>query len=105
MAHLSAENSDKISSPWPFTRFQPPSFTAQRMVPITRPTLGRFANNFATDLAPIISLFGEQVTKQFLSEYTTIIGAIIFAFGLLGIITVVASCTRVVNSTLLKPVN
>jgi hypothetical protein len=27
-----------------------------------------FANNLATDLAPLITLFGEQVTKQYLSE-------------------------------------
>ncbi|KAF9768496.1 hypothetical protein IL306_014206 [Fusarium sp. DS 682] len=63
-----------------------------------------FANNFATDLAPIIALFGEQVTKQFLSESTTILDVIIFAVGPLGIITAVVSCIRVSNSTFLKSI-
>jgi hypothetical protein len=27
-----------------------------------------FSDNLATDLAPFLSLFGEQVTKQYLSE-------------------------------------
>ncbi|EPS39490.1 hypothetical protein H072_6724 [Dactylellina haptotyla CBS 200.50] len=31
-----------------------------------------FTNNLATDLAPLIALFGEQVMKQFLSESLTI---------------------------------
>ncbi|KAJ3548345.1 hypothetical protein NM208_g1047 [Fusarium decemcellulare] len=63
-----------------------------------------FANNFATDLAPIISLFGEQVTKQFLSESTTILDTIIFAVGPLGIITAIVSCIRVSGSSFLKSV-
>ncbi|RSL51148.1 hypothetical protein CEP54_011587 [Fusarium duplospermum] len=63
-----------------------------------------FGNNFATDLAPIISLFGEQVTKQFLSESTTILDTIIFAVGPLGIITAIVSCIRVSGSSFLKSV-
>ncbi|KAJ4013719.1 hypothetical protein NW752_005430 [Fusarium irregulare] len=61
-----------------------------------------FANNFATDLAPIIALFGEQVTKQFLSQSTTILDVVIFSVGPLGIITAVVSCIRVSNVTFLK---
>lgn len=61
-----------------------------------------FANNFATDLAPVIALFGEQVTKQFLSQSTTILDVIIFSVGPLGIITAVVSCIRVSNVTFLK---
>ncbi|KAI8670620.1 hypothetical protein NCS57_00534200 [Fusarium keratoplasticum] len=63
-----------------------------------------FGNNFATDLAPIISLFGEQVTKQFLSESTTILDTVIFAVGPLGIITAIVSCIRVSGSSFLKSV-
>ncbi|KAF5006575.1 hypothetical protein FDECE_7050 [Fusarium decemcellulare] len=63
-----------------------------------------FGNNFATDLAPIISLFGEQVTKQFLSESTTILDTIIFAVGPLGIITAIVSCIRVSSSSFLKSI-
>ncbi|KAH6981634.1 hypothetical protein BKA56DRAFT_672441 [Ilyonectria sp. MPI-CAGE-AT-0026] len=61
-----------------------------------------FANNFGTDLAPIISLFGEQVTKQFLSELTTPLDIIIFAAGPLGILTAIVSCIRVCGGSFLK---
>lgn len=30
-----------------------------------------FSNNLATDLSPLLALFGEQVTQQFLSESTS----------------------------------
>ncbi|KAF4450960.1 hypothetical protein F53441_6021 [Fusarium austroafricanum] len=63
-----------------------------------------FANNFATDLAPIISLFGEQITKQFLSESTTVLDTIIFCIAPLGIITAVVSCIRVRGGSFLKSV-
>lgn len=36
-------------------------------------------NNLATDLAPLITLFGEQVTKQYLSESVGILDTFIFA--------------------------
>ncbi|RBR24354.1 uncharacterized protein FIESC28_02844 [Fusarium coffeatum] len=61
-----------------------------------------FANNFATDLAPIIALFGERVTKQFLSQSTTILDVVIFSVAPLGIITAVVSCIRVSNVAFLK---
>lgn len=61
-----------------------------------------FANNFGTDIAPIISLFGEQVTKQFLSESTTPLDMIIFATGPLGILTAIVSCIRVCGGSFLK---
>ncbi|UPK90622.1 hypothetical protein LCI18_001557 [Fusarium solani-melongenae] len=53
-----------------------------------------FGNNFATDL----------VTKQFLSESTTILDTVIFAVGPLGIITAIVSCIRVSGSSFLKSV-
>ncbi|KAF7554857.1 hypothetical protein G7Z17_g2616 [Cylindrodendrum hubeiense] len=61
-----------------------------------------FTNNLATDLAPIIALFGEQTTKQFLSESTTFLDTIVFAVGPLGILTAVISCIRVAGSPFLK---
>ncbi|KAK6514360.1 hypothetical protein TWF506_008756 [Arthrobotrys conoides] len=61
-----------------------------------------FANNFATDIAPIVVLFGEQVTKQFLSESTTILDHIIFAVAPLGVLTAVVSVIRVCGSSSLK---
>ncbi|KAF1993001.1 hypothetical protein P154DRAFT_451388, partial [Amniculicola lignicola CBS 123094] len=60
-----------------------------------------FANNLATDLAPIIQLFREQVTKQFLSESILTLDIIIFAIAPLGIITTVVSIIRVYGSLVL----
>ncbi|GAP88662.1 putative ankyrin repeat domain-containing protein 28 [Rosellinia necatrix] len=54
-----------------------------------------FSNNLATDLAPLIALFGEAPTKQYLSECVTIEDIIIFAFAPLGVITAIVSAIRV----------
>jgi len=61
-----------------------------------------FANNFATDLAPILVLFGEQATKQFLSESTSIWDTIIFGIAPIGVITAVVSAVRLYGSSSLK---
>ena len=50
-----------------------------------------FANNLATDLAPILQLFGEQVTLQYLAESTSVLDCIIFAMAPLGVLTAVVS--------------
>lgn len=44
-----------------------------------------FSNNLATGLAPFLSLFGEQITKQYLSESITAIDYFIFAMAPMGI--------------------
>ncbi|KAK2772625.1 ankyrin repeat domain-containing protein 28 [Colletotrichum kahawae] len=54
-----------------------------------------FSNNLATDLGPILALFGEQITKQFLSESTTMWDNFIFAMAPLGVIIAVVSAIRV----------
>ncbi|KAK6541135.1 hypothetical protein TWF694_008507 [Orbilia ellipsospora] len=61
-----------------------------------------FADNFATDLAPVIVLFGEQVTKQFLSESISFLDNIIFALAPLGVLTAVVSVIRVCGNSSLK---
>ncbi|KAH8724025.1 hypothetical protein GQ44DRAFT_619201, partial [Phaeosphaeriaceae sp. PMI808] len=61
-----------------------------------------FANNLATDLAPLLALFGEQVTKQYLSESVTRIDNFIFAMAPLGILTAVVSAIRVCGSASLR---
>ncbi|KAI1121465.1 hypothetical protein F5Y10DRAFT_101072 [Nemania abortiva] len=61
-----------------------------------------FSNNLATDLAPLVALFGEQVTKQFLSESTTMLDNFIFAMAPLGIITAVVSVIRVCGGASLR---
>ncbi|KAH8123803.1 hypothetical protein LI328DRAFT_168390 [Trichoderma asperelloides] len=61
-----------------------------------------FVNNVATDLAPIIALFGEQPTKQFLSESTTYLDSIIFAMAPIGVITTVVSVIRLYGTPSLR---
>lgn len=61
-----------------------------------------FTNNLATDLAPLITLFGEQVTKQFLSESLSIWDNVIFAMAPLGILTAVVSAIRVCGNSSLR---
>ncbi|KAL7907858.1 hypothetical protein GGI35DRAFT_486842 [Trichoderma velutinum] len=61
-----------------------------------------FTNNLATDLTPLIALFGEQATKQFLSESTTVLDNFLFAMASLGILTGVVSATRVCGGPSLR---
>lgn len=61
-----------------------------------------FANNLATDLGPLISLFGEAPTMQYLSETTTSEDIIIFSMAPIGILTAVVSAIRVCGSPSLR---
>jgi hypothetical protein len=61
-----------------------------------------FSNNLATDLAPLIALFGEETTKQYLSESLGWLDNFIFALVPLGIITAVVSAIRVCGSPSLR---
>ncbi|KAK2773597.1 ankyrin repeat domain-containing protein 28 [Colletotrichum kahawae] len=61
-----------------------------------------FTNNLATDLAPIISLFGEQATKQYLSESITWLDYFIFSMAPIGILTALVSAIRVCGSSSLR---
>ncbi|ORY01999.1 hypothetical protein BCR34DRAFT_574520 [Clohesyomyces aquaticus] len=61
-----------------------------------------FANNLATDLAPILQLFGEQITKQYLSESTSVLDNIIFAMAPMGVLTAIVSVIRVCGGPRLR---
>ncbi|KAH6970617.1 hypothetical protein BKA56DRAFT_622293 [Ilyonectria sp. MPI-CAGE-AT-0026] len=61
-----------------------------------------FSNNLTTDLAPLLSLFGEQITKQYLSESVTPLDYFIFAMAPMGILTAVVSAIRVCGSPSLR---
>ena len=54
-----------------------------------------FANNLLSDLAPLLTLFGEQVTKQFMSMSMGWADHILLGVGPLGVLTVVVSAIRV----------
>ncbi|CAG7989815.1 unnamed protein product [Penicillium nalgiovense] len=61
-----------------------------------------FTNNLATDLAPLIILFGERLTKQFLSESINTLDNIIFALSPLGVLTAIVSVIRICGSSSLR---
>jgi hypothetical protein len=61
-----------------------------------------FSNNLATDLAPFLSLFGEQITKQYLSESINVVDYFIFAMAPMGILTGVVSAIRVCGNPSLR---
>lgn len=61
-----------------------------------------FSNNLASDLGPLLSLFGDSMTKQFLSESITFLDYIIFAVAPIGILTAVVSAIRLCGSTALR---
>ncbi|CEL05777.1 Putative Ankyrin repeat protein [Aspergillus calidoustus] len=61
-----------------------------------------FSNNLFSDLAPLLTLFGEQVTKQFLSQSMGYGDDILLAMVPLGIITCIVSAIRVGGRRWLK---
>lgn len=64
--------------------------------------LDDFSNNLATDLGPVLSLFGDAMTKQYLSESMSFVDFFIFAMAPIGIITAIVSVIRVCGSTALR---
>ena len=65
-------------------------------------SLDDFSNNLATDLGPLVQLFGEPVTTQYLSEATTFIDYFIFAMAPIGILTAIISVIRVCGDSSLR---
>ncbi|CAG9983691.1 unnamed protein product, partial [Clonostachys byssicola] len=63
-----------------------------------------FSNNLFSDLAPILALFGERVTMQFMSESLGIADCIILAMAPVGIITIIVGAIRVGGPQWLKAI-
>ncbi|KAK7969333.1 hypothetical protein PG996_002230 [Apiospora saccharicola] len=63
-----------------------------------------FANNAFTNLAPLLTLFGNEVTKQFLAISMGIPDAAILGIAPIGIMTDTVSAIRVGGSYLMKSV-
>ncbi|TGZ80114.1 hypothetical protein EX30DRAFT_320407, partial [Ascodesmis nigricans] len=63
-----------------------------------------FSNNLFSDLAPVLSLFGEQVAKQFMAGSMGWADNILFAMVPLGIITAIVSAIRIGGPGWLKAI-
>ncbi|RSL89367.1 hypothetical protein CDV31_015903 [Fusarium ambrosium] len=61
-----------------------------------------FANNLGSDLAPLLALFGERVTMQFMSQSMGWADNVILSMAPLGIITIIVSAIRVGGPSWLK---
>ena len=57
-----------------------------------------FINTVGTSVGPLLTLFGEQTTKQFLSMSMGWLDNILLAMGPVGIITIVISAIRIGGS-------
>ncbi|KAM0376593.1 hypothetical protein ACHAO7_011449 [Fusarium culmorum] len=63
-----------------------------------------FSNNLFSDLAPLLALFGERVTMQFMSQSMGWADNIILAMAPIGIITAIVASIRVGGPSWLKAV-
>ena len=63
-----------------------------------------FSNNLFSDLAPVLTLFGEQVAKQYMSHSMTKVEDLIFAMAPLGIITAITGAIRVGGPSYLQAI-
>ena len=61
-----------------------------------------FSNNIFTDLAPLLALFGDQMTKQFLSMSMGWADNALTAICPVGILTVMVSAIRIGGTSKLK---
>ena len=61
-----------------------------------------FSNNLFTDLAPLLTLFGDQMTKQFLSMSMGWADNTLIAVCPIGILTVMISAIRIGGTSKLK---
>ncbi|KAF8542348.1 hypothetical protein BDD12DRAFT_941094, partial [Trichophaea hybrida] len=59
-------------------------------------------SNLISDFSPLLSLFGEQFAKQFMSESTSWIDCLVFSLAPLGILTTIVGAIRVCGPSWLK---
>ncbi|KAF4850525.1 hypothetical protein CGCSCA4_v003757 [Colletotrichum siamense] len=63
-----------------------------------------FVNNLITDLTPLLSLFGERVTTDFMSQAISLADCLLIALAPLGILTIIVSAIRVGGPSWLKSI-
>ena len=94
--------------PKPFAYSQYPAFLILSHPPVVTAQSNStfqsddFSNNLFTDLVPLLALFGEEVSKQFMSQAMGWLDDIIFAMCPLGIITAMVSAIRAGGTPSLK---
>ncbi|KAK4200001.1 hypothetical protein QBC40DRAFT_340172 [Triangularia verruculosa] len=71
---------------------------------VTANTAEDFTNNIISDLGPLLSLFGERVTNQFMTGSMGWADNIILAMAPLGIITIIVASIRVAGPLWMKSI-
>ena len=61
-----------------------------------------FAKHAFSDFAPLLTLFGDEVTKQFLATSMGLVDAVLLGVAPIGIMTIIVSSIRVGGSRLMK---
>ncbi|KAF7542497.1 hypothetical protein G7Z17_g11525 [Cylindrodendrum hubeiense] len=75
---------------------------AVTVVGVNADDLSDFSNNLASDIGPLLVLFGESMTGQYLGESTSFLDYFIFAMAPIGILTAVVSTIRVCGHSSLR---
>jgi hypothetical protein len=78
--------------------------TTATATPAATPSVypGNFANNAFSDFAPLLTLFGDEFTKQFLATSMGWADDILLGIAPIGIITVIICAIRIGPSHFLK---
>jgi hypothetical protein len=66
--------------------------------------VNNFANNAFWDFAPLLTLFGDEVTKQFLATSMGFADSVLLGIAPIGLMTVIVSAIRVGGSRLMKSI-
>jgi len=69
------------------------------MTTINDDNVSDFTNDLTSDIGPLLALFGENMTIQYLSESTSFLDYFIFAMAPIGIITAIVSTIRLCGHT------
>ncbi|EHK23321.1 ankyrin repeat protein, partial [Trichoderma virens Gv29-8] len=64
--------------------------------------LSDISNNLASDLGPLLALFGDEITRQYLSESIGFLDYFIFAMAPIGIIATITAAIRICGSSALR---
>ena len=63
-----------------------------------------FANNAFTNFAPLLTLFGDEVTKQYLATSMGIADNILLGIAPVGLMTIIVSSIRVGGNRFMKSI-
>lgn len=79
-----------------------PTTAATAAKPIPTVDTSNFQNNAFSNFAPLLTLFGDEITKQFLSTSVWWADGILLATAPIGIMTIIVSTIRIGGDKFLR---